>query len=148
MTIPRAREATLAVLHSWHAEKQGQVLAATVMPDHIHILIELGTRLTVGQTIARWKTEIRKRMEYAEDFQRDFWEHMLRENEDVEDYALYIFLNPYRAALLPTEKSWPGWWAPDVQRFGFTSALDEQGTPHQAWIDGHDERFGGLADGE
>jgi REP element-mobilizing transposase RayT len=148
LTGPTACGTTLKVLQGWHAENQGRILAATIMPDHVHVLFELGGRLTVGQTIARWKTETRKGIEYAEDFQRDFWEHMLRETDDVEDYALYIFLNPYRAALLPPGRSWPGWWTPDARQFRFTSALDEHGAPPQEWIEWPDDRFAGLAHGE
>jgi REP element-mobilizing transposase RayT len=148
LTGPTACGTTLKVLQGWHAENQGRILAATIMPDHVHVLFELGGRLTVGQTIARWKTETRKGIEYAEDFQRDFWEHMLLKVEDIEDYALYIFLNPYRAALLPPGRSWPGWWTPDARQFRFTSALDEHGAPPQEWIEWPDDRFAGLAHGE
>jgi putative transposase len=144
----RTRGVTLAVLQAWHAEHQGAVLAATVMPDHIHVLFTLGQKLTVGQTIARWKSATRKEIGFTEDFQRDFWEHMLREAEDIEDYALYIFLNPYRAGLLPVGRSWPGWWAPEPDLFRFTAALDSNGSPPREWIDWPDERFFGLAHGE
>jgi len=148
LTDLRAREATLAVLRSWHAEDQGRVLAATVMPDHVHVLFELGDPLTVGQTIARWKAETRKGIEYAEDFQRDFWEHMLLKAEDIEDYALYVFLNPYRAGLLSAGHSWSGWLAPVPGLFRFTAALDGKGAPPREWIEWPDERFAGLAHGE
>ncbi len=140
--------AVLAVLKLWQDENRGLVLAATVMPDHIHVLFELGEALTIGQTVARWKSEIRKRTEYAGSFQRDFWEHRLREKEEVEDYALYIFLNPYRAALLPAGRSWPNWWTSDAKLFRFTTALDDRGSPPREWIDWPEQRFAGLAHGE
>jgi REP element-mobilizing transposase RayT len=96
MTCP-----SLDALRAWHGEGDGAVLAATIMPDHVHVLFHLGTRLTVGQCMGRWKSVARKIAGYEGGWQRDFWEHRLRADESAEDYALYIFLNPYRAGLLP-----------------------------------------------
>lgn len=146
--IPTRRQAALDVLKQWHSEGDGQILAATVMPDHVHVLFQLGDCLTVGQTIARWKTEIRRTICYAEDFQRDFWEHQLRANEEVEDYALYVFLNPYRAKLVQAGKIRPSWWAPEPEPFRFSALLDCHGSPPKEWIDWPDDRFSGLAHGE
>ncbi len=148
LASPDACRATLAVVQDWHAQKQGSVLAMTTMPDHIHVLFTLGVKSTVGQTIGRWKSAMRKETGYAEDFQRDFWEHMLRPGESVEDYALYVFLNAYRAGLVPYDRIWPGWWAPVPELFGFTSMLAPNGTPPLEWLDWPDERFAGLAHGE
>ena len=36
----------------------GSVLAGTVMPDHIHLLLELGSRLTLSQVVAKTKSAI------------------------------------------------------------------------------------------
>ena len=148
LVSPSGRAAILTTLQLWHAENRGRVLAATVMPDHVHVLFELGDKLTVGQTIARWKAEARKRIEYAGQFQRDFWEHMLRQPEVIEDYALYIFLNPYRAGLLPTESLWSGWWTPVPELFRFIPALNSTGAPPAEWTEWPDERFAALAHGE
>lgn len=138
----------LSVLRSWHDEQRGSVLAATVMPDHVHVLFQLGPELTVGQAVARWKSGMRKVVGYAEAFQRDFWEHRLREAEDAENYALYAYLNPYRAGLLRQDEVWPGWWAPEPAIFRFSAALDANGGPPQEWVDWPEVKFAGLAHGE
>ncbi|SDS60917.1 transposase [Opitutus sp. GAS368] len=108
LAVPTVGAAVLAILRLWQEEGRGLVLTATVMPDHVHTLFELSDTLTVGQTVARWKTAMRKVVGYAESFQRDFWEHRLREKEEVDDYALYVFLNPYLAWLLPADSVWAG----------------------------------------
>jgi REP element-mobilizing transposase RayT len=148
LVVPTVGAAMLTVLRVWQKENRGLVLAATVMPDHVHILFELSDTLTVGQTVARWKTAMRKVVGYAESFQRDFWEHRLRKKEEVEDYALYVFLNPYRARLLPVDSTWAAWWAPVPRMFKFTAALDASGAPPREWIEWPAERFAGLAHGE
>jgi putative transposase len=148
LATARTRDVLLAVVRAWNSERNGRVLAATVMPDHVHVLIELGDRLTVGQAVAGWKSATRRGAGYAETFQRDFWEHRLRETEDPEDYGLYIFLNPYRARLLTPQERWAGWWLPDPRSFRFTSILDDNGCPPAEWVDWPNEKFAGLAHGE
>lgn len=141
-------EATLGVMQDWHREGDGLLLAATIMPDHAHVLFELGRRLTVGQCVGRWKTEARKATGYTEEWQRDFWEHRLRAEEDAEEYALYTFLNPYRARLVGAGETWPWWWAPEMRRFKFAELLGSKAVPPQEWIDWPDERFAGVSAGE
>lgn len=143
-----AGQTALATSQAWHHETRGQMLAATVMPDHIQALFELGHELTVGQVIACWKSGIRRKLAYAESFHRDFWEHQLLESDDWEDYALCILLNPYRAGLVEPIRSWPGWWTPAPGRFRFTAALDLNRVPPGGWIDWPDERFSRLAHGD
>ena len=146
---PNNRQAALQVLSAWHEQgDSGALLAATVMPDHVHVLCQLGSRYTVGQCVGRWKTEILREIHYAENWQRDFWEHRLREDESPEDYGLYTFLNPYRARLLRKDESWPGWLIPEPRKFRFAAALTVNGIPPPEWLDWPDTRFTGLSAGE
>jgi len=137
-----------AVLRTWHTKRDGRILAAMTMPDHAHVLIELGSLLTVGQVVARWKSSARRRAGFVQSFQRDFWEHRLRPEEDIEDYGLYMFLNPYRARLLKTDDTWPGWWLPDPGLFRFPCKLCGSGGPPPEWVEWPDEKFSNLAHGE
>ena len=148
LATARTRDVFLAVLRAWHGERNGRVLAATVLPDHAHVLIELGARLSVGQVVAGWKSATRRGAGYAETFQPDFREHRLRDAEDPEDYGVYIFLNPYRSRLVKPNERWAGWWMPDSTSFQFTSALDANGCPPPAWVEWPDEKFAGLALGK
>ncbi|HEY8995430.1 MAG TPA: transposase [Lacunisphaera sp.] len=145
---PVATAAMLNVLRAWHAERDGTVLAAVVMPDHVHVLFELGQRLDVGRCVSRWKTEGRKGSGYAGAWQRDFWEHRVRNEESLEDYGLYIFLNPYRAGLLARNETWPGCWVPEPKRFIFMELLGATGEPAEGWIEWSEDWFVGLVTGE
>jgi REP element-mobilizing transposase RayT len=146
--MPAHAAAMLAALRTWHAEHDGSILAATVMPDHAHVLFELGQLLTVGQCIARWKSTVRREMNYPGEWQRDFWEHRLRPAERAEDYALYVFMNPYRAGLIPPSEKWAAWWLPDPGLFRFSSELNTDGTPPSTWVDLPNARFAHLATGK
>ncbi len=144
----QAADAVLRALRRWHEEKDGAIIAATVMPDHVHVILELGSRLSAGQCVGRWKSEIRRAIDYRHDWLRDFYEHRLRANESVEDYALYVFLNPYRAHLTDADKSWPWWWAPNPGLFRFSELLNGDGTPPREWVDWPDDKFAHLSAGE
>jgi len=134
----------LNTLRSWHDEKDGTVLAATVMPDHVHVLYALGRKLTAGQCVGRWKSTLRRAINFTEEWQRDFWEHRLRPDEAAEDYAFYIFMNPYRAGLIPATAVWQRWWRPAAEPFGFERHLDSSGTPQPEWLSWPEERFAHL----
>jgi putative transposase len=109
--------------------------AFTVMPDHIHWLFALGRRLTLGRVLARWKAQTKDALQSAAlVWQRDFYEHKLRPDELMEPYALYIFLNPYRAGVLTANDAWPHWHCPGPDRFDFTALLNLNGTPPDEWI--------------
>jgi REP element-mobilizing transposase RayT len=123
LASPKAGTAVLDALRAWHDEGDGAVLAATVMPDHVHVLFRLGSRLDVGRCVSRWKSVARGLAGYAGAWQRDFWEHRVREQRREEEYALYIYLNPYRGGLVARTVFWPGWWASEPGRFRFFSKL-------------------------
>ncbi|MBK9990890.1 MAG: transposase [Verrucomicrobia bacterium] len=110
--------------------------AFAVMPDHVHWLFTLGRRLTLGRVLSRWKTQTKGALQLAGlDWQRDFYEHQLRPDEAMEPYALYIFLNPYRAGLLTADDAWAHWHCPVPGRFDFTTHLSSNGAPPSEWID-------------
>ena len=148
LAVPRTRDAFLAVLRAWHEGRNGRILAVSTLPDHVHILMELGSLLTAGQVVSGWKAALRHGAGYAETFQEDFREYRLGEADEVEDYAQYIFLVPYRAKLLLPVQLWGGWWAPEPGLFKFPAALNEAGGPPEEWVNWPASRFAGLAGGK
>ena len=148
LASPKAAAAMLGALRVWHGEGDGSIRAATVMPDHVHVLFALGERLDVGRCVSRWKATGRKMAGFAGGWQRDFWERRLRDSAEEEEYALYIFLNPHRDGLVPRDASWPGWWAPEPARFRFSAMLEAEGGPPEKWFVRAETRFAGLETGE
>ena len=109
--------------------------AFTLMPDHLHWLFNLGHRLSLGRVIARLKAQTKNELcDSGLAWQRDFFEHRLRAGEAVEPYGLYVFLNPYRADLLPSSGVWPHWRCPNPKKFAFLARLNPDGTPPAEWI--------------
>ena len=123
-----ARSSLLAI----NGAGDGRLLAATVMPDHIHMLLELGGRLTVSQTVAKAKSAI-KRAHPIVEWQLNFFEHRLRQTAAAEDFALYIFMNPYAAGLCDMDQCWPAWISPAI-RWGFEEKLRKGNLPQPEWL--------------
>jgi REP element-mobilizing transposase RayT len=118
-------------------KKAGDIdlLAATVMPDHVHLLFALGSTRPLGQAMAKFKNLARDRGRTEWHWLDNGFEHRLRPDEPTENYGFYIFMNPYRARLIATTKLWPWWLCPDVSRFRFLALLNEDGTPPVEWIE-------------
>jgi putative transposase len=139
LSIPLSGELVLEAFRAVHEAKDAEVLAATVMPDHFHLLCSLGTRLTIGQLIAKVKSLARQLGRASWQWQADAFEHRLGSNEYLEDYGFYIFLNPYRAGLCPFEAKWPWWYCPNPEHFRFLSLLSDGESVPTKWLGDLDE---------
>jgi putative transposase len=111
------------------------LLAGTVMPNHIHLLFTLGRRLRLGQVMGKFKTLVRRQGTEAWQWQEDGFEHEVRTSGLIEDFALYIFMNPYRARLIGLHQRWPHWFCPNPKRFFFLSLLRDDECVPAAWIE-------------
>lgn len=118
----------------------GSILAGTVMPDHIHLLLELGGRLPLSAVVAKAKSAVSRANPDAA-WQRNFFDHRLRVIDSAEDYAFYIFMNPYCAGSCPLDQSWSGWIPSQNMRWGFEEKLREGRFPQAEWV-GQAQRFG------
>jgi REP element-mobilizing transposase RayT len=124
----------LDILGQMHREGDIHLLAATIMPDHVHLLFTLGARLTYGRAIAKFKTRGRDQGRADWRWQEDGFEHQLRSHEKMADYGFYLFMNPYRAGLLAINECWPWWRCPEPSLFSFLQGLNSDGSPPAAWL--------------
>ena len=122
------------------ADLTWQLHCAVVMPGHIHALIILGERLTLGQSIGRLKskTKLSLRAVAAHSatspaWERDFYDHRVRPDEDRLAIFHYIFLNPYRAGLCATSDRWPWYYCRESDRSWFKDFLDAN-HPYPDWL--------------
>lgn len=132
-TTARRRTLTENIL-TLDATGEAGLLAACVMPDHVHWLFTLGTRLSIGQVVGRVKAAVR-RAHPELCWQINFFEHRLRRQESAESYAFYIFMNPYCARLCTIDERWPGWIASPNVRWEFEAVLRGGGLPNAEWIE-------------
>ena len=88
-----------------------RVFAFCLMPDHVHLLLGLGRVSTLAAFVGAWKSScyaLRRRHGNAATFwQRSFFDHALRELDDLQTTALYILHNPVRRGLATDYHDYP-----------------------------------------
>ncbi len=108
--------------------------AATIMPDHVHLLLTLHDTLSLGQTIARLKSKTRSTLRnLGLGWQGNYYEHRVRPNESVECVIRYIHLNPYRVGLLDAATVYPWFWLGSTESAWFRPLTDD-GKPFPEWL--------------
>jgi len=83
-----------------------QIISSQVMPNHLHLILKINKittnkTTTLGQIIRYFKAkstfEIRKQgIYFAQIFQRNYYEHIIRDEKDLTSCQKYIFLNPQK----------------------------------------------------
>jgi REP element-mobilizing transposase RayT len=97
------------------------------MPDHIHLLIVLGERLSLGKAVARLKAKTRAALAVADaalEWERDFFDRHIRPDEDRLSLFLYLYLKPYRANLCAQDRQWPYFYCRSEDWIWFKDMLD------------------------
>jgi putative transposase len=128
---------TAAVIGQWdklEAENHWSVRSATVMPDHLHLLVRLGGSISLQESIKLLKGRLSPCLRAGLlRWQDGFYEHQLRPVDDVQAVLLYIYLNPYRAGLISEAETWPGYRCrpEDLEWFG---QLTKGSVPHPEWL--------------
>jgi REP element-mobilizing transposase RayT len=108
LTDPEVGAKILGEMQAAQTDDVWSVRCAVIMPDHLHLLIELGSRLPLGKAVSRLKAKtsaVLRGKSLA--WERDFFDRRLRGGDDVLDVFLYIYLNPYRGSLCARNEAWP-----------------------------------------
>src|SRR5262249_34139320 len=98
----RAFKTAVAKLQHW------TVLAAVVMPDHLHVIVLPGTRgAKLGNFSAALKRSIRRDLKTAWNWQPGCFDRLLRSDESLHEKWLYVQDNPVHAGLVKHSSDWP-----------------------------------------
>lgn len=81
-----------------------------LMPDHLHALISFPPDGNMRKIIANWKEVAAKKT--GVHWQRDFFDHRLRDAKSYDEKAVYIRLNPVRKGLVARPADWTFVWEP------------------------------------
>jgi putative transposase len=76
-----------------------------LMPDHLHMLATFGEKAGMKRVIRNWKRYLSNHA--CIEWQRDFFDHRLRDDESYDEKANYILNNPVRAGLVTRFEDWP-----------------------------------------
>jgi REP element-mobilizing transposase RayT len=88
-----------------HDEQAVNSIAWVVMPDHVHWLFQLGSTATLSAVMKLFKARSARQVnDYLGNnqslWQKSFYDHGLRSEEDLKGIARYIVANPLRAGLV------------------------------------------------
>jgi putative transposase len=134
--VLRATVATAILRALREPERQSiwRLRCGTIMPDHIHCLIELGSIHSLPRAVGRFKALTKTIMiRAAASWQENFYDHRLRPNESAEPVIRYIFMNPYAAGLIPADEKWP-WFYCCHEDWTWFSGLTDSGQPYPEWL--------------
>lgn len=108
--------ARLAISQMRHLHESGAIhsLAWVVMPDHVHWLFQLGEKATLSEVVKAYKARTARAVnDYLGRrgalWQKSFYDHALRAEEETRQIARYIVANPLRAGLVKTIGEYPHW---------------------------------------
>src|SRR5687768_15768070 len=91
-------------------------IAWVLMPDHFHGLLQIGDDTTLSQAMRLFKGRVASSANplmgrTGQLWQHGFHDHALRREDDLQNIARYIVLNPVRAGLVRRAADYPFWSA-------------------------------------
>jgi len=90
-------------------------LAFVVMPDHVHWLFGLGAAMSLSRVLESFKSHSARELNVLHAtrgrvvWQKGFFDHAIRAEEDIRAVARYIVANPLRAGLVSSLRDYPLW---------------------------------------
>ncbi|MCY7312852.1 MAG: transposase [Pseudoxanthomonas sp.] len=101
-------------LHGLELWKVTELLAWTLMPDHLHLLVTLSDAESLQALVQKVKSNTARALKLHDPalgqvWARAFHDRALRRDEDIRQVARYIVLNPVRAGLVSRIGDYPYW---------------------------------------
>jgi len=76
-----------------------------LMPDHLHAVLAFPPAPGMKKSVENWKHYLATHQKI--DWQRDFFDHRLRNHLELEKKISYILMNPERRGLCERAGDWP-----------------------------------------
>lgn len=104
-----------ALFSAWRRARRRvphRVVAFVVMPDHLHALVTMKDgRDDYSRLIQDVKKGFTRRMAYEgkidSPWQARFWEHTIRDDNDLRNHIYYIHINPLKHGMVESVADWP-----------------------------------------
>jgi REP element-mobilizing transposase RayT len=87
-----------------------QLYAYCLMPDHLHLLVDIGANATLKEFVHHFKTVSSFRLKQAtgqSPWQTSYHDRVLRRDEDTETVQAYVWENPVKAGLAEAWDAYP-----------------------------------------
>lgn len=108
----RDSRAAAVVEENWlHFDGQYRLLAWVVMPNHVHLLVEIW-QTPQSELLKDWKGYSARRINrilgrQSKLWQDDYWDRYVRDEEHYGKVIHYIEWNPVKAGLVKSPEQWP-----------------------------------------
>ena len=102
-----------ALRASWRAAKlrnPHEVIAAVVLPDHLHAVIQMAEDADYSRLWQDLKKGFTRRVASgspSSPWQPRFWEHTIRDLTDLQRHIDYVHINPMKHGLVSRLDDWP-----------------------------------------
>ena len=103
--------AVLAAIKHNHKKLAWHCRLCLLLPDQLHAILALPREPGMATVIKNWKKYVTGK--HGVDWQRDFFDHRLRNHHEVEEKTSYILMNPVRKGLCQRAEDWLWVYRPD-----------------------------------
>ena len=108
---PELAEIVTQTLRHFEGERY-HLHAWVVMPNHVHVVVEPGGQYTLGAILHSWKSYTaqaanRQLGRQGAFWQRESYDHLVRNAKDLVGCCEYTEQNPVKANLCPAAHDWP-----------------------------------------
>jgi putative transposase len=110
LCLPKIGGAILASIAFNHQRQAWYCRFALLMPDHLHAIIAVPRDPGLATTVERWKHYTAAQLQI--DWQRNFFDHRLRDEHQLQEKSDYIKMNPIRRGLCEKPEDWPWTFRP------------------------------------
>ncbi len=98
-------QALLDSARQYEASGRWYLWLALLMPDHLHLIVSVRPDLGLRAVIGNWKRY--QATHLGIEWQANFFDHRLRDEDEFRDKALYIRENPVRKQRVARSQDWP-----------------------------------------
>lgn len=127
-------EAILAAAKKLEEDGAWSLRTAVVMCDHVHLLVVLGEQaeLAAAMRLLKGRTALVLRTVGLR-WERGYFDHRLRLDEERLPVFRYVFLNPDRSDLLKLDEQWPGYFCAPEDWAWFKEQTNDE-SPFPEWL--------------
>jgi REP element-mobilizing transposase RayT len=97
-------DAVLAAMKFNHERLLWHCRLCLLMPDHLHAIIAFPREPGMQTIVRNWKKFVAGK--HSVNWQRDFFDHRLRDHHELEEKTSYILMNPVRKGLCERVDEW------------------------------------------
>ena len=97
-------DSVLNAVKHYHENLVWHCRLCLLMPDHLHAIIAFPETPGMRRVILNWKRYLARNSKIC--WQRDFFDHRLRNDAEVQEKISYVLMNPVRKSMCEKSDDW------------------------------------------